>query len=72
MDIKFNFENPLLVSQRNIDQIDCKVINPFLFISQESGNFLTDSSEIMKTSMPKQMPAGFSAETVQKAAEVVE
>ena len=72
MDIKFDFEEPLVISQKELDQVECKVINPFLFVSEDSGGYLMDYKEVMVSKIPKQLPLNFDAESVQKVAEIVE
>ena len=72
MKLNFNFDEPLLISQRDLDVIECKVINPFLFVSEESGGYLTDDAKVMSQSIPKQMPTGLTEEKLQKAYDVVD
>lgn len=63
---------PLLISRRDVDFVECKVINPFLFVSEESGGHLTDHSELMGTFMPQQLPADIDGISVERAAELLE
>ena len=65
MDIKILFDNPLLVSQKDLDTVNCEIVNPFLFVSKATGDYISSKTEYFFSSLiPKQMPEGVDGESM--------
>jgi len=64
-----NFTNPLLISTGlERDEVYMTIINPYLFISKETGQTIDTSNIKMTSSLPRMVPKGVNLNQVKSNA----